>query len=170
MTDWTNGVIYTNALTDQEKAVREAVANQFMYDRNLHAACLRCGFASSLALEYADKFEKDPYFNYCVRINEEKALQFDSNDKEIADTETRNQLISWLKNEATFKGEGSSHAARVQAIKTLCGIYGLVEKANKDNSPEQHSGVMVVPNAESADDWEAAAAAQQLKIMKETGQ
>ncbi|QPB12039.1 terminase small subunit [Providencia phage PSTCR4] len=169
-TDWTNGAIYTNALTEQEKSVRETVARQYMYDRDLYKACLRCGFASSVAIEYAKRFESDPYFQWCVRDNEEKALTLDANDKEIADTETRNRLIKQLEREAGYHGEGASHAARVQALKTLCGIYGLVEKVTKDNKPEQHTGVITVPSAVSAEDWEKVAAEQQLKIMKETDQ
>lgn len=167
---WTNNIVYETNLTPQEKSLRETVAREYMYDRNLTSACLRIGMSSTLAQEYADRFRTDPYFNWCLRSLEQLPLYQDQNEKEIGRLEQHQRIITMLEKEATYNGPGASATARVQALKLLASVAGLIDKnENKNKDSETVPGVMVVPDsADNVDDWEAIAAQQQENIMKES--
>lgn len=167
--DWSHGLLYEQSLTNEEKSLRECVAREYMYDRNLLKACLRMNMNSSLASDYAQKFREDPYFNWYVRHLEQSPLYMDQNTKQMTELEQRQKVITMLEKEASYYGPGSSGTSRVQALKMLATLMNMIDKGEGKKEAAEVPGVLIVPDTtDDVTNWEAAAAAQQEQIMKES--
>lgn len=111
-------------LTESEKQIRNAFVREYLEDYDHIAAAIRIGFMKSFAEDYAHKFMAEPYVQ-----NRIKELELDAGIETDADR-TKRQILAGLKREANYRGEGSSHGARVTALTNLAKLYGM-EPATK---------------------------------------
>lgn len=129
---------------------REAFVKEYLVDYDAYKACLRCGYLEAYAKERSVTYLSDPYVAWLVKESQDKT----SEDGDIL----KNRVIQGLVREANNHGEGSSHSARVTALKVLAEVYGIEAKKSANQNA---GGVMVVPAITNVDDWEAAAVGQQ---------
>lgn len=157
--DWADEV----KLSTREKALRDLFVKEYLVDFDAISACLRCGFTSVTAQQYAHKFMEEGYVQKKLATEQAKFGSVDDVDSKEA---LKQQIITGLIREAHNRGTGSSHSARVAALSKLASIVGL-DAVNKLMAGEQ-SGVMMVPAIASLDDWEAAAQASQEKLAHDS--
>lgn len=101
-------------LSEREKALRDAFVAQYVIDYDAVTAAIRLGFKSSIAATYAARFMEEPYVQRKIVEHERGAT---------GDIPT--VIKSSLLREATYKGAGSSHSARVSALTQLSKIEGM---------------------------------------------
>ena len=106
-------------LSEQERKFRDEFVREFLVDYNPFEAALRLGFSKEYAIEYAAKFMNEPYVQKRIKDMElEGGIEddFDRNKKKV---------MAALFREASYKGPGSSHSARVSALSKLSTIFGM---------------------------------------------
>ena len=101
----------------QEKALRDLFVQEYIKDFDPFQACLRVGFKSAFAVEYAKKFMGEAYVQR--RIAE---LQRATPENEDAQAKEDRALILSVLRQAAQNGP---YASRVQAAAKLATIYGL---------------------------------------------
>lgn len=82
---------------------------------------------------------------------------------------TRERVILGLLEEANYHGFGASHSARVAAWAKLATLLGMdFEAKNPKTDPNMNrGGVMLVPYAETVEEWEKHAMASQLQLKSD---
>lgn len=150
-------------LSARERALRDLFVKEYMLDFDPVTACMRCGFQSVMAAQYATRFMEEPYVQR--RIAAEQMRIAAADDEEQQDME-KQRIIAGLLREAHYRGPGSSHAARVAAFAKLASIKGL-DKETKAQLGEQ-SGVMLVPGISNLDEWENIAQKSQEKLAHDS--
>lgn len=86
---------------------------------------------------------------------------------------SRKEILAGLKREANHFGEDATHSARVTAWSKLAATKGMgTEGKNGGNSVAVMTtgNVMVVPMAQSQDEWEAMARTQQAQLKQQVKQ
>lgn len=110
-------------LNEREKAFRDQFVKEYLLDYSPYLACLRLGFASDFAKDWAQKFMGEPYV--IKRIAELECAP-PSADSEEADTlRNKQRVMANLWRESQYFGPGSSHAARVAATAKLASMFGM---------------------------------------------
>lgn len=148
----------------KEKALRDLFVAEYLVDYDEFRAAQRCGFNAQFAREYARKFMDEPYVASKI-----SALR-------TAPTVDENALLSYnqrrvregLVTEAHYRGPGSSHAARVSALKALAELTGMVKKPEAKTQGAL-GGVMAVPGIADIDQWERVASASQDALVQDAG-
>ncbi|MDC0088333.1 terminase small subunit [Akkermansiaceae bacterium] len=126
---------------------------------NASEACRRMGYEGASASSQGWEFlhheftQKELSKRYAQHAEENKAA--------------RNEIIMMLYREANYFGEGASHGARVRAQVQLSKVFGM-EQISIRAELEHKGGVMLVPMAQSVEEWESLAAQQQSNLMDET--
>lgn len=151
-------------LTDKEKALRNLFVSEYLKDYDKVAAAQRCGFELSLAVDWANKLMAEPYVQ--IRLSNLRNSG-DVNQIELADY-NRRRIKEGLMTQAFYTGPGSSHAARVSALKALAELEGMVKVPSK-SAGIGDGGVMQVPGIAGTDDWEAAASNSQDALARHAG-
>lgn len=150
-------------LSTRERALRDVFVKEYLIDFDPIVACMRCGFTSVMAAQYAARFMEEPYVQRKIRDEQMKT-------EDIADIDSKEakkqQILAGLLREAHYRGPGSSQSARVAALSKLASIHGL-DSVNKPGSVD-NSGVMLVPGVASLDDWEKVAQASQEKLANDS--
>lgn len=137
-------------LTPGEMHARDKFVEQYLIDYDAYKACLRCGYLEAYAKERSVTLMADPYVAWALQKRQDTHAE----DADVL----KNRVVQGLVREANNYGEGSSHTARVTALKQLAEIYGVEAKKGQGNNP---GGVMIVPAISNVDDWESAAVQQQ---------
>lgn len=159
---------YEPELSPQDMELRDAVVKEYLFDRNWLNACKRLGMSQLMAAEYAQRFAGDPYCIKRLKDFEKDAAHTPESSKKKQNEEARQRLISQLEEQASYHGPGSSHAARVAALKQLCLMYGFEAPKQTNVNVGVQSGVMLVPMTGSMGDWEKAASESQKKLQEDT--
>lgn len=164
---WTKSITYEGDLTQDEMQLRDAVVSEYLHDRDWTAACKRLGMSSALALDYGRRFSEDAYVQRKLKeVEQAKATAPDITKKQELELE-KQRIIEGLKDEAYYRGPGSSQAARVAAFKQLCSIFGF-EAPKQAAVSVTATGVMMVPMMGSMEDWEKMASESQSKLQEDT--
>lgn len=150
-------------LSTRERSLRDLFVKEYMVDFDAVSACMRCGFQSLMATQYAQRFMEEPYVQR--KLAQEQMRVIEAGDEDRNEME-KQRIIAGLLREAHYRGPGSSHAARVAAFAKLATIKGL-DKESKVQ-PGETSGVMQVPGIASLDDWETTAQASQEKLAHDS--
>lgn len=165
---WTQSIQYESELSEDEKVVRDAVVKEYLFDYDWLNACRRVGMNASMAYDYAKRFAEDGYCQKKIKeFQAEKAANpavTKQQEKEIE----RERIIEGLRFESTYRGPGSSQAARVAAYKQLCAIYGFEAPKQQKVDVGVSSGVMLVPVVGGMDEWEKAASESQNKLQEDS--
>lgn len=144
-------------VSEKVKAVRRAFVAEFVKDFNGTAALARLGFNYSQPAVTANMWLKEPFTQYVldqyIRTAEDEALV------------TRGEIIASLKREANSYGLDSSGASRVSALGKLAKILGL-EIDRSEVKVAVAGGIMLVPMAATADEWERNAARAQAELKQ----
>lgn len=120
---------FETALTDQEKALRDAFVTEYLKDYDSLQACIRIGFLVTFAKEFHIKLMSESYV--LRRITElQRAAPADEKQQELQD---KALILSSLR-QATQNGPYNS---RVAAAAKLAAIYGMDRNENADNEKEQ---------------------------------
>jgi len=146
-------------ITPKMKARRDAFINEYIVDFNGPAAVIRSGGAICTAPKMSSEFLREPYV-----LSRVKAL---IDAMEEANLINRKRILAGLIMEANFHGMSASHGARVTAWKTLADILGMEAPKTVKNEHLVKGGVMMVPMAGSAKEWEEAAARSQSELKEE---
>lgn len=168
MLPWTKSIQYEADLTKDEMELRDAVVKEYLFDHNWIKACKRLGMNSTMAQEYATRFEQDSYVQRKLKDFEILAAELPAANKKSEEDVERQRIIQQLKDQSVYNGPGASHAARVAALKQLCAIYGFEAPKQQNVNVGISSGVMLVPATSSLEDWGKAAEIAQRKLQEET--
>lgn len=142
-------------MTPAERLLRERFANEYIMDFDATAAARRVGFTGPSAVEAGRKLMEEVVTN---RLIAERIRAYDP-AKDIS----LGRVIAGLVEEATSKGVGTSHSARVAAWMGIAKVVGMGE-ANKSETNVNLGGVMVVPPTPSIEEWEKMAVDSQAKL------
>lgn len=159
-------LVMQSELSPQEKILRDRYVSEYLLDFDAWAAAVRTGFLRSVAAEYAALFMQEPYVQQQIaaRLHAEEA------DPKTALKRKRKQTEVDLIREAHYRGPGSSHSARVQALAKLCNLYDM-ESATKIKKEVTHKGgVMRVPAIANIDQWEKEAMDAQQKLIESSSE
>ena len=147
------------AYTPEERAVRDAFVREYVIDQQPIEAAMRIGFHKAFAGQYVKQFFEEPYV--LRKIREHETANSLDNDEFVREQLSR--IISNLIREANYFGPGASHAARIQANIKLAEMTGLVGENGQGGSA---SGVMIVEEIGTVDQWEEKASASQAKLKQ----
>lgn len=153
----------TPPLSPAEKSVRDRFVKEYLLDYDQKRAALRCGYGESFAGAYADKFMNEPYVQQQIKSKE---LEF-ADDPDQEEESTKRLIRAGLLREANYRGPGSSHSARVNALAKLAVIHDMDAPTKVEADINNRGGVMVVPGIASPDDWSDTASAAQRKLQDE---
>lgn len=103
-------------------------------------------------------FTREPY----VAKKIQEALE----DMEEANIITRKRVLGGLIREANYHGVGAQHGARVSSWSKLAGILRMDVKIVEQNVGLR-GGVMIVPQTEDGESWEARAAGAQAALKED---
>lgn len=149
-------------LSEQEKYVRDRFAEEYMFDEDAYAACIRIGFLSTFAKEYAKRFLNETYvLNKLRELSEAK----EKDESEAKKDDERTVLITLR--QAMKNGP---YASRVAAAAKLASILGLDAPIKSQNELIHKGGVMMVPVIADINEWQKAAQESQVKLVTETRQ
>ncbi len=154
-------------LSQREIALRDLFVAEYLVDYDMMKAAMRCGFAQQMAVEYGQKLFYDSYVQ--VKLSRIGIGKNDGSEETVAYDKKRIQEA--LMREAHNYGPGSSHAARVSALKALAEIHSLVERkvAGQKSANAPQGGVMTVPAIADLTEWEQAASASQDALIQHAG-
>lgn len=150
-------------LSMRERALRDLFVKEYLVDFDSVSACMRCGFQSMMATQYAQRFMEEPYVQRKLAQEQMRVVEAGDDDR---DSMEKQRIIAGLLREAHYRGPGSSHAARVAALGKLATIKGLDREAKVQ--PGDSSGVMQVPGIASLDEWENVAQQSQEKLAHDS--
>lgn len=126
-------------LTAQEQLLRRSIdkyVREFTVDRDQIKAALRCGFNIRDCAQVAERYTTHPYFQQALA----KYQGINSDVSEISQDEAKKRIVAGLWDESTFRGQGSNHTARVNALMKLATLYGVDTVKGGD---EDVSGLIV---------------------------
>lgn len=148
-------------LQPKTKAVRELFVAEYLKDFNGSAALLRLGVNYTQPTVVANRWLKEPYTQFLLS----KVIDEVKEDSLV----TRNRVIASLIREANNHGLDCSGASRVSALGKLTKILGMeIDKSEIDVRVQ--GGIMLVPLANNAADWELNAAEAQLTLKNGANQ
>jgi hypothetical protein len=146
------------------------------YDAEL--AAIGCGYSESKASLIGERLLRDPMTLRFIRQMECGAKLNPLNDEFSEDSKLSEQeqwqrkIRARLLREASDRGRGSSHAARVTALGILARSHGMLNegfqigKKEDDGQDEDVGGVLIVDSVKSEEEWEAKAI-EHSKVLKD---
>lgn len=150
-------------LSEVEKELRDRFVTQYLIDFDAWAAALRIGLVKTVAGQYAQDFMEDPYVRQQIS-ERQHAIATDPLEAEKAN---KRRVEAALMKEAHYKGPGSTHGARVQALAKLATIYDMDAPIKMKSDVLHRGGVMVIPAMAGVEDWQKAALSSQAKLQSE---
>lgn len=138
-------------------AVLRLFVSEYVKDFNGHQAVQRLGFRYKFPNVVANNYLKEPFTQYLI----DQYIQH-AEEKNIV---SRNEIIMSLKREANNYGIDATGASRVAALRTLARIHGM-EIQRTETNVNVAGGIMLVPVAATAEEWEKNAAEAQLKLRE----
>jgi phage terminase small subunit len=121
MSFW-NELVLQPALTPAEKQLRDRFVTEYLIDYDAWAACLRVGFIKSVAMTYAQELLEDPYVRREITRRQSEPVNL---EQQKASKQARLEAMYW--EQATYRGVGASHSARVAALNSLSKIHKLID-------------------------------------------
>lgn len=149
-------------LTPKERELRDRFVEEYVIDYDRIKAAIRCGYSESFADTYSNKFLTEAY----VQQRIQKAELDEASSPEAEADADRRRIRAALLREANYRGPGSSHAARVNALSQLSKIRDM--EASKKVDIKTLGGVMVVPGTSDIAGWQQAGMAQQNALQEST--
>lgn len=145
-------------LNEREKELRLKFVDEYFYDRDPIGAAMRIGFMAPFAKDFAQQFLSEGFVRRAIKEREQALL---SNQPEVVEEKKKKVESAYWE---IINSPLSSGSAKVAALNSLAGLYGMNVKQTEPESEDTIGGVMVVPAMQSADDWGATAADQQAKL------
>lgn len=161
--DVLNQASMARELSPREKELRIKFVDEYYKDFNAKRACIRIGYEDSFAGQYATQFLGEPFVQQQIALRAEKPIGKEEQKEE--DEKTKRVIRARLLAESNYHGPGSSHAARVSALKQLADLYGMEAPKVIKNEHLHRGGVMQVPGIANADAWEDQAIASQESLV-----
>lgn len=150
-------------LSPREKELRIKFVDEYYKDFNAKRACIRIGFEENYAAAYAARFLGEPFVQQQIAARAEKTIG--KEEQKVEDEATKRVIRTRLLAESNYHGPGSSHAARVSALKQLADLYGMEAPKVIKNEHLHRGGVMQVPGIADANAWEEAALVSQEHLV-----
>jgi hypothetical protein len=152
----------TRKLAPEAIFKRQEFAKAYLIDCDPTMAALRCGLADPEDLDSA----RATGWYYFRQPETLAAIQAFSATLENDKIVSRDRVLMGLLEEANYRGLGSSHSARVAAWGKIAQMLGA-EKPADPNAPDPtkvRGGVMLIPMAQSIEEWEGAATRSQSAL------
>ncbi len=157
---WADKALLEQPLNEDEIMLRKLFVDFYLQTYEPVSAAISCGFLPNVASEFAIQFMSEGFVRRLIHKREkESSPEEDNRDKR--------RVRSLLFELANKEDEGSSHSARVSALKVLAGILGMT-KGPTDNKGlgGPAGGVMVVPTIGDIEGWSNDAQASQSELKK----
>ena len=155
-------------LTYAERILRDQFVDAYMIDYDAYAAAVRIGYGPIYAKDYSARFMEEAYTLNRIALKE-KAFNAKGTPEEIETSkdEMKQKIMAGLVRESNYRGPGCSQAARVAALAKLASMYGMdaPSRSQTEVTVTPGAGTFVVPGLMTPEQWEAAAAAQQDKLV-----
>lgn len=151
-------------LSAKERELRDKFVEEYLIDFDQTAAAIRIGFSASFAQTYAEKFMTEPYVR--KKISDMQTAM--AEDEKIEAELDRRRIRAALMREAHYRGPGSSHSARVNALAKLASIRDMDAPTKIKADLSLRGGVMLVPAIANLEEWEKAAQASQTDLQKDS--
>lgn len=148
-------------LSPREKALCDFFVEEYLKDYDPVCAAMRCGFMKEFAKTYGPELLSKSYVQQRLQAREEELA---SSKKDTA--KIKAQIVAGLLREAHGASISSSASSRVAALSRLATIYELDKGAEEQKA--NRSGVMVVPDFATLEEWEAAAKQSQEKLVNDS--
>lgn len=116
-------------LTENEKALRDVFVDYYSEDFDAYQACIKVGFQSAFATEFAKKFMAEPYV--LRRISEQQRSRTVTSEKEVEDD--RALIISTLRQAS----QNGPYASRVAAARELAKMRGFTNEEGTEDKDQQ---------------------------------
>lgn len=116
---WQDTIVPGDHYSDAERDLRVRFVTEYLVDYNAYAACLRVGFHSQFATDYAKKFMDESFVRKLIKEREFAA------EAEGESATNKRRITAALFKEANYHGIGSSHAARVSALAKLTTLFDM---------------------------------------------
>jgi len=158
-----DALVMQQPLTADEKKLRDDFVTEYLKDRDGWAAAIRCGFLKELAVTYAQTLLGEPYIQQEIARRERQRTE----NPKLADKEDHVSIRAALFREAYSRGPGSTHMARVNALKALAQLTNMEPAKKVEKTVTHRGGVMLVPAMANLNEWEQAAAKSQDKLLEE---
>lgn len=146
--------------TDNERALFERFAYEYLVDRDPARAASRCGFQAAFALEYGRQLLTRSYVQR--RLAELERTPVDPKGEREVDAMMTKARLRAIRDDA-----GQKASARVAASRELNAMHGLHAPTKIDLKAQHKGGVMMLP-VMSMEEWEAAAQASQSKLIEDS--
>lgn len=117
-----NELVLQPVLSPAEKDLRDRFVTQYLIDYDAWAACLRVGFLKNVAMTYAQELLEDPYVRREITRLQAEPINL---EQQKASKQARLEAMYW--EQATYRGVGASHSARVSALNSLSKIHKLID-------------------------------------------
>lgn len=145
-------------LTDKGREFRDNFIREYLLDFNATHAYIRAGGKTKTPWKAGYQMRHEAYVAQQIQL----AIDAMKPEKMVS----QQRALSWMIREANHYGPDASHGARVTAVQVLMKHAQVAEEA-KIGALAAQGGVMVVPATDKVDDWEARAAAAQLRLKEE---
>lgn len=117
-----NELVLQPTLSPTEKDLRDRFVTEYLKDFDAWKACLRVGLMRSVAMQYAQDLLDDSYV--AREIQRRRTLPMNLEEQKPT---KQAQIESLYWEQATYRGVGASHAARVSALNSLSKIHKLID-------------------------------------------
>ena len=145
-------------LSESDLLLRKAFVTEYMKCRSAYHACLQLGFLEAYATDWAKSFMGEGIVRRLIADAER------TEDSEDLTKERRSKYRAWMETEATYRGPGSSHGARVTAISNLMKMEGIDAPVREEDVTGIKGGVMMVPAMTDPDSWGELASNSQANL------
>jgi hypothetical protein len=139
---------------------RQEFAKSYLIDFDPTMAALRCGLADPEDIDNARTLG----WYYYRQPETLAAIQAFSATLENDKIVSRERVLMGLLEEANYRGLGASHSARVAAWGKIAQMLGAEKPADTPDPAKVRGGVMLIPMAQSIEDWEQAATSSQAQL------
>lgn len=149
-------------LNEREQALRDTFVAEYLVDYSAIRAAMRCGFPEEFAREWAPRLMSESYVQLKL-----KELALTPGDPKAEEDFNKQRIKQQLLREAHYYGPGSSHAARVSALKALTELYGMEAPKKTEALVKHQGGVMRAPGIAQLDSWESSAGESQDALVRD---
>lgn len=140
---------------------RQEFAKAYLIDCDPTMAALRCGLVDP---DDPDEARKVGWYYY-RQPETLAAIQAFSATMENDKIVSRERVLMGLLEEANYRGLGASHSARVAAWSKIAQMLGAEKpKGEEDPATKVRGGVMMIPMAQSIEQWEQVATGSQAAL------
>jgi hypothetical protein len=143
---------------------RQEFAKAYLIDCDPTMAALRCGLVDSEDEDSHNEARRVGWY-YFRQPETLAAIQAFSATMENDKIVSRERVLMGLLEEANYRGLGASHSARVAAWSKIAQMLGAEKpKGEEDPATKVKGGVMMIPMAQSIEQWETVATGSQAAL------